>query len=196
MHGACSNPGALGTSILVSPANNTVFYHYPRNTTLAWKLVAGADSYLVEIQYYSDGWHNWYNETVSSALYTFSFIGDQPERWRVTALDGTGAWNDSTLSNWWTFDYETWIHTKGLSWSAVFTGDGMGIPYNMLLEARQKSGERRSILMCISTHCDTTLPSTLSGQELIFAECGCSWATAPSTQDLLFGFLLIVRYVT
>jgi len=101
------SPGALDTPILVSPVNNTVFYHYPRNTTLAWKPVQGADGYLVEIQYYSNGWHDWYSETVSSASYTFSFIGDQQGRWRVTALDSTGAWNDSTPSDWWTFNYET-----------------------------------------------------------------------------------------
>lgn len=101
------NPGALDTPILVSPANNITFYHYPRNTTLAWKPVAGADSYLVELQYYSHGWYAWYSDTVSSASYTFSFIGDQPGRWRVTALDSTGAWNDSAPSDWWTFDYET-----------------------------------------------------------------------------------------
>lgn len=77
------SPGALDTPILVSPADNTTFYHYPRNTTLAWKPVVGADSYRVEVQDHSHGWKAWYNETVSSASYTFSFIGDQPGRWRV-----------------------------------------------------------------------------------------------------------------
>ena len=76
---------ALRTPILVSPDNNTFFYHYPRDMTLAWKPVPGADSYLVEIQYYDPGdgsWHDWYNETVLNASYTFSFVGMQSGRWR------------------------------------------------------------------------------------------------------------------
>jgi len=78
--------------------------------TLAWKPVPGADSYFVEIQFNDPeqgDWHDWYNATVQNASYTFSFVGDQPGRWRVTALDSTDAHSPSSPSVWWVFDYET-----------------------------------------------------------------------------------------
>ena len=40
----------------------------------------------------------------SNAFYTFSFVGDQKGRWRVTAFNGTAY---SSPSTWWTFSYNT-----------------------------------------------------------------------------------------
>ena len=82
-----------GTPVLVSPANGTALYHYPRTTTLIWEPVTGAVSYRVESAYLSGStWVAYPAVTVSgssNASYTFSFVGDQKGRWRVTAFDGT-----------------------------------------------------------------------------------------------------------
>jgi hypothetical protein len=78
--------------------------------TLAWKPVPGSAGYLVERQYYYNGvWTAYPKVTVSGVLstsYTFSFVGAQPGRWRVTAL-GTSVFSSSAPSAWWTFTYKT-----------------------------------------------------------------------------------------
>ena len=97
-----------GTPVLVSPANGTALYHYPRTTTLIWEPVTGAVSYLVESAYLSGStWVSYPAVTVSgnsNASDTFTFVGDQKGRWRVTAFDGT---NYSAASAWWTFSFNT-----------------------------------------------------------------------------------------
>ena len=97
-----------GTPVLVSPANGTALYHYPRTTTLIWNPVSTAVSYLVESAYLSGStWVAYPEVTVSgntNSFYTFAFVGDQKGRWRVTAFDGTSY---SAPSAWWTFSYNT-----------------------------------------------------------------------------------------
>jgi len=97
-----------GTPVLVSPANATALYHYPRTTTLIWDPVDTAVSYLLESAYLSGTtWVAYPEVTVSgdsNTSYTFAFVGDQKGRWRVTAFDGT---NYSAASAWWTFSFNT-----------------------------------------------------------------------------------------
>ncbi len=97
-----------GTPVLVSPANGTALYHYPRTTTLIWNPVSTAVSYLVESAYlFGTTWTAYPEVTVSgntNSFYTFNFVGDQKGRWRVTAFDGT---NYSAPSAWWTFSFNT-----------------------------------------------------------------------------------------
>jgi len=97
-----------GMPVQVSPVNGTALYHYPRTTTVIWNPVTGAVSYLVEAAYLSGStWVAYPEVTVSgnsNSSYTFTFVGDQKGRWRVTAFDGT---NYSTASPWWTFSYNT-----------------------------------------------------------------------------------------
>ncbi len=97
-----------GTPVLVSPANGTALYHYPRTTTVIWNPVTSAVSYLVESAFLSGStWVAYPEVTVSgntNTFYTFTFVGDQKGRWRVTAFDGT---NYSAPSAWWTFSYNT-----------------------------------------------------------------------------------------
>jgi hypothetical protein len=97
-----------GTPVLLSPANGTPLYHYPRTTTLIWDPVTSAVSYLVESAYLSGTtWVAYPEVTVSgnaNSFYTFNFVGDQKGRWRVTAFDGT---NYSAASAWWTFSFNT-----------------------------------------------------------------------------------------
>jgi hypothetical protein len=99
---------AWGAPVLVSPANGAALYHYPRTTTLIWEPVTGAVSYLVESAYLSGStWVAYPEVTVSgnsNADYTFTFVGDQKGRWRVTAFDGT---NYSAASAWWAFSFNT-----------------------------------------------------------------------------------------
>lgn len=88
-----------------SPADGTIFYHYPRTTTLEWSAVPGAATYTVELELCTwerpDGTEC--KEThpmlslreppptgIEGTSYQFSFLGAQPGRWRVWAVDARG----------------------------------------------------------------------------------------------------------
>lgn len=89
----------------LAPANDIVFNHYPRRTTLNWSPVEGAVSYSVEVDYCEGGRRNQSvcvnpqplklrnNPPVlgiTSTSYEFDFVGAQPGRWRVWAVDKEG----------------------------------------------------------------------------------------------------------
>ncbi|MCM1564474.1 MAG: hypothetical protein NC238_00700 [Dehalobacter sp.] len=96
-------------SDLAPPDGSTYVNVYPRTTTLSWSPVEGADSYLVEIEFYSRSNNVWISGdpvTATGTSYTFNFPGDQPGRWRVTALDSTGLRIASDPSAWSTFEYK------------------------------------------------------------------------------------------
>jgi hypothetical protein len=102
----------LDTPILVSPPNGQVFNHYPRATTLAWNPVAGATGYVVTVEACQDRqiltgsiWQTVQKVIVQSTAFTFNFIGAQPGRWCVFAIDSTNAHQQSTPSAWSTFSY-------------------------------------------------------------------------------------------
>ncbi len=97
----------LATPVMVSPTNNQHFFHYPRITTLACKPVSGASGYLFEWEYYDVQWEPREQVTMLDPYFTFNFIGDQPGRWRVTAVDLSGKKDPSKASAWRTFDYCT-----------------------------------------------------------------------------------------
>lgn len=100
------NPEKLATPTLVSPADGAVFDHYPRTTTITWDPVPYADSYYVEVQAYSNNiWFTCRSYTVTETSYTFDFVGMQPGRWSVTALDSTGIYASSDPSEWRGFEY-------------------------------------------------------------------------------------------
>jgi hypothetical protein len=89
----------------VSPAHNSVYNHYPRKTTLRWKSVAGAKYYTAEIEYKSGS--KWVPLKIQSGLkydYTFNFVGAQPGRWRVWAVDSAG--KKGLASGWREFTYK------------------------------------------------------------------------------------------
>jgi hypothetical protein len=101
-----SSASPLQTPVLVSPANNIDFYHYPRTTTLTWNRVPGATGYKVETQYYSgSAWYAWNTYTPTTDYYTFNFVGSQPGRWRVTATGASVPFANSYASNWRNFTY-------------------------------------------------------------------------------------------
>lgn len=105
----------LDAPVQISPLNGAEYTHYPRTTTLIWGAVTGAATYTVEIDCYHccavEQWCTDVGETwqivpyVKGTEYTFNFVGDQPGRWRVWAVDATG--NDGIKSPWQEFTYGT-----------------------------------------------------------------------------------------
>jgi hypothetical protein len=97
----------------LSPADGATFSSYPRTTTLRWQPLAGAARYSVEI----DCLHccesgRWCSEVgrpwkvvpnLTTTTYTFNFVGAQPGRWRVWAMDSQG--RAGAKSPWRTFTY-------------------------------------------------------------------------------------------
>lgn len=87
-----------GPSLLVDSFS---FDIYPRTTTLVWNPVAGAVSYHVVTEFgnpcavpaeCTEWTEAVLGTTTTTALtYTFGFVGQQPGRWRVFALDAAGA---------------------------------------------------------------------------------------------------------
>ncbi len=104
---------ALPAPMLQSPPSGKRFSHYPRRTTLSWSPVQGAATYTVEIDCYGCcGANRWCTDigrthkmvkSIRSTTYTFNFVGAQPGRWRVWAVDQNG--NPGGKSAWWTFSY-------------------------------------------------------------------------------------------
>ena len=96
--------GPPATPVQLSPANGTVFDIFPRTMTLSWSDVPNAASYTVEIQFFSGGWvaHSM-PSGLAGTSHTFDFVGAQPGRWRVWAVDADG--EPSARSSWWEFDH-------------------------------------------------------------------------------------------
>lgn len=103
----------------LSPEDNQVFDAFPRTTKLEWKPVEGAMSYGIEVDYceYRKNTAKCLNpqalngafissppEKVPRTSYEFNFIGAQPGRWRVWAVDRTG--REGFKSSWRTFVYQ------------------------------------------------------------------------------------------
>lgn len=93
---------------LLSPPDQTTFYHYPRTVTLAWEAVPNANGYKVQIQFYennTDSPPRWSDfgpiVNTNATTYTFDFIGAQPGRWRIWAVDANG--REGLKSDWWSF---------------------------------------------------------------------------------------------
>ena len=93
--------------ILVSPKDGTIFYNFPRVTTLQWQPVSGATSYNMEIQCdtcSTTPWATWRMVTVTTTSYTFTWVGDNHGRWRVTPVNASGTGPTSGFFN---FSYIT-----------------------------------------------------------------------------------------
>jgi len=106
-------PQGLTAPVQVSPANGTVFNNFPRHTKLDWKPVQGAARYGLEIDCFgccqagkwcTDVGGKYINvPSVNATEYTFDFVGAQPGRWRVWAIDAQG--HAGPKSPWWEFKY-------------------------------------------------------------------------------------------
>lgn len=101
--------GVLPAPIQIAPANGKVFNNYPRHTRLMWRPVQGAQSYTVQVDYFDSDWVSNRGQTyilapnIRQTGFTFEFVGAQPGRWRVWAVDAQG--QPGQKSPWWEFKY-------------------------------------------------------------------------------------------
>jgi len=112
--GPAPNIIKMSTPVQLSPKNESVYSNYPRTTTLEWSPVPGAVSYTVEVDCYhccqDNKWCTDIGRTwmvipdVTTTNYTFDFVGAQPGRWRVWAVNANG--QASLKSQWWYFTYK------------------------------------------------------------------------------------------
>ena len=92
--------------------------HYPRRTTVVWSPVPAAASYTVEVEFCLPGGvggrecvnpasleARWMppQAGIEGTSYTFVFLGSQPGRWRVWAVDAAG--RPGAKSAWSNFDF-------------------------------------------------------------------------------------------
>lgn len=95
----------LPAPLQISPAPDARLDHYPRTTKLEWSRVEGAATYALEVDYCQGGErsrnacvnpqpHGLRGSGPMSDLietsYEFNFVGAQPGRWRVWAVDKDG----------------------------------------------------------------------------------------------------------
>jgi eukaryotic-like serine/threonine-protein kinase len=100
---ATTNAPALVAPTQIAPANGESLDHFPRSTTLVWSSVDGAVKYGVEVEYNDGSWHGLVDTTVANPTHTFNFIGMNPGRWRVWAIDSDG--NEGPKTGWFEFKY-------------------------------------------------------------------------------------------
>lgn len=80
----------------ISPSAGVDFDHFPRTVTLAWETVPGAASYTVEVQFCPPAGcaqgarRHRLQSNLRTTSYTFDFVGAQPGRWRVWAVNERG----------------------------------------------------------------------------------------------------------
>jgi len=99
-------PPQLPAPNLISPANNSVFDFWPRTTTLQWTPVAGAVKYLLLREYCQPDLSictAYPPVETTGTSWTFNFVGAQPGRWRVSAIDSNG--REGNISETWYFRY-------------------------------------------------------------------------------------------
>jgi len=87
----------------VSPADGSVFRYYPRDVTLVWDAVSDSSgvTYRAEVEFEGGRWASLSGAcrgVITGTTCRFTFVGAQPGRWRVQAVDGVG--NSSAMSAW------------------------------------------------------------------------------------------------
>jgi hypothetical protein len=113
-----ANTVVLPAPVPVGPADGTVFFNLPRDTTVTWRSVAGAARYRMQAQINRQGtWVTASDLTAGATSSTFRFGADGNGRWRVSAIapDGTVG----TPSDWSTFSYDTRIQAFAGTWGSV-----------------------------------------------------------------------------
>jgi len=119
MIGCASTPrqiasAALEAPAVLSPPDGSIFHTFPRRLVMEWAPVPGAATYAVEIDYFEAGL-GWNSDrtggfartvpTMSAPTYAMDFVGDQPGRWRVWAVDAAG--QPGVKSAWLKFSWDT-----------------------------------------------------------------------------------------
>jgi TonB family protein len=103
----------LEAPALLSPPDGSAFYTFPRRLVMRWGPVEGAARYHVMVDYFDGtGWNSDRTGGVvhpvlelNAPTYALDFVGDQPGRWRVWAVDATGRLGEK--SPWRTFTWDT-----------------------------------------------------------------------------------------
>jgi hypothetical protein len=113
-----SRAGSLDAPHPYSPPDGTEFFHYPRITRLEWLAVPAAATYTVEVDFCLGGYPAQKEckdprplmglkippmAGIQGTSYEFSFLGNQPGRWRVWAVDALG--RPGRKSHWTMFFY-------------------------------------------------------------------------------------------
>lgn len=115
----CAEPPLTSAPRQTAPRNGAVFSHYPRTTNYAWLALRGAARYGMEIDikgcgpFVNNAFTQWCTDAGKAPLlvkpgltgtsFTHNFVGAQPGRWRVWAVDSCG--RKGPVSGWWTFQY-------------------------------------------------------------------------------------------
>lgn len=101
----------LPAPALLTPTEGQVFSTYPRTTNFSWSPVPAASKYIFELMACSNSNTSecfiWPVDKplheVAGTTYTFNFVGAQPGKWRVTAVDANGV--KGIPSEWRMFKY-------------------------------------------------------------------------------------------
>lgn len=104
---------ALTAPQQISPPHGATFNIFPRTTILQWASVTGASKYKVEVDSYDMSQRKWRTDIgglygftwlfeTKDTTYKFDWMGAQPGRWRVWAVDEIG---EGPKTDWWSFNY-------------------------------------------------------------------------------------------
>jgi hypothetical protein len=157
-------PVVLPAPVLVSPANGAVLFAFPRTTTVTWRAVPGAAHYHMEAEINEGTWVSASDQTVTGTSATFTFVGDNPGRWRVTAVGQDGS--PGTASAFRTFSYDTRIAAFAGNWHNVDPNTN-DVPLMTFQPTSPTSGRLHMEGACTPTNCDWgTVTATLSGGTL------------------------------
>jgi len=92
---------------LLAPTKDTPLNYYPRLLMLRWRAEPAAAHYVVDVEIQGTATLEWVlipnaaREAVTADSIQIEFIGANPGRWRVTAIDSMGV--ASRPSEWWGF---------------------------------------------------------------------------------------------
>ncbi len=93
--------------LLLSPADGSILSDFPRVLVLRWQRIPLAASYQLEVEYCEDEGctttHPLASESVVTTEASVEFVGKQPGRWRVAAVDAHGV--QGSWSPWSHFTY-------------------------------------------------------------------------------------------
>lgn len=96
---------------LLEPHNAAMLTAYPRQINLKWEALSGAARYVIEVQAQDPETGEWFPHpgqsrwTTSVPSQAIEFIGDQPGRWNVVAIDEDNSRSQQSL--WHEFFYMT-----------------------------------------------------------------------------------------
>lgn len=124
--------------IALAPSDGETLTNFPRTFTMEWEAVPNAVRYVVDIDAADPDTQEYFKHPFESRVTTtqlsvsFEFIGDQPGRWQVTAVDANE--RSSQPSPWRYFRYESEVPQATVveeeqPLSLAFSGTNQGSPF-------------------------------------------------------------------